>query len=165
MKKINKLFALICALALLASLASCKADKKHTYAEFNLTVPENFFEYETDLYDLSLTDGVASLGLNRISFVTAQQTGLDITLTPTDFATYYMRGLDENAEIHRTGDVPYAVTVSGDLEARYFCLYAFYRTPQSYFTLVCMAPYNERGNYEKAFIDYIDNVEISRENS
>ena len=159
LKRLSALAVLIVALA----LSSCKSDAGHSYAEFKITLPEEFFEYDAELYDLALTDGVASLGLNRISFVSASQTGIDITLTPRDFATAYMLESGVSEEIYETGDVPYYTTYAGTLDERYFCLYAFYRTPQAYFTLVCMAPSGLESEYKNLFVDYIDNVEILRE--
>lgn len=165
MKLLSFILSVATVLTVALNLTSCAEDgKKYTYAEFSLSIPEEFFEYETGLYDLSLTDGTASLGLNRISFVTASQTGWDITLTPNDFARAYMHDSGVNSEIKTAGDVPYYTTIDGNLEQAYFCLFAFYRTPQAYFTLVCMAPSGLREKYESLFVDYIDNVEILREN-
>ncbi len=156
MKKIILLFLLIC---VVFSSVSC-GESSYTYAEFTITLPRDYLEYDSGgVYDLSVTDGRATLGINRISFVSAEQTGLDITFTPADFAKYYMNqisGID--TAVKNSGDVPYYSSIEYHNGSQYFCIFGFYRSRGAYFISILMVDLKYRHEYEDEFVDMIDNV-------
>ncbi|MBR5242002.1 MAG: hypothetical protein IKV20_02575, partial [Clostridia bacterium] len=93
MKKIISAL-LLCVLTF--SLFSCSGDNDFTHAEYTITLPGEYYSTTSAgvagdfKYDLVMTNGEAYVGVSRLSFVVASQTGIDITLTPGDFAEYCM---------------------------------------------------------------------------
>ncbi len=157
----KKVFLLILIASVIFSAFGCGSkDNTFSFTEFTITLPEEFYEAKkNEIYDLALTDGVAILGLNRISRVSAAEVGMPDWLSPSEFADYYMRKSEVDSELEYAGDVPYYVyydtPVGGALQ---FCIVACYRSQYAYFTLFCHVDAEHEESYIGKFIDYIDNV-------
>ena len=160
-KKILSLAILISSLVLLTSCA-----RTHTYAEFTLTAPRDYKEYDSDGdYDLAFTDGYATVGVVRISLVTAEKTGLDITYTPGDFAMYYMQLAGINSKLQLEEGIPYYTyfqTVGG---RKYYYLAAFYRTEGAYFTVTCTVEESKAIVYIDEFKEIITSAKMQKGNN
>ena len=160
----KRIIPLILALLSVFLLVSCTSE--HTYAEFTLTAPRDYKEYDSKgSYDLAFTDGYATVGIVRISLVSAEQSGLDITYTPGDFAELYMEkaGIDSVLQIEK--DIPYYTyfqTVSGK---KYYYLAAFYRTEGAYFTVSCMVEQSMAVSYIDEFKEIITSAKMQKGNS
>ncbi len=164
MKSVISLFSVLALLIL--TLVGCSGNyTTHTLGEISIELPKQYERYADaeELFDLSLTDGRAIIGLNRISFTDAIESGLDITRTPRDFAEYYMESADVDSEVLVKGDVPYYTYTYDRLDVNYYCMIAFYRTPYAYHIATLMVKNEYKIEYENAFVDYIDNVTMKLE--
>ena len=150
----------------LLSLFFVSCSKEHTYAEFTLTAPRDYDEYDSGgAYDLAFTDGQATVGVHRISFVTAEKTGLDISFTPGDFARFFMEKAGVDSLIQTEKGIPfytYFQTVGGK---KYYYLAAFYRTEGAYFTVTCMVEESRAISYIDEFKEIITSAKMQKGNS
>lgn len=163
MKKIISAFFL-CVLAF--SLFSCSGANEFTHAEYTITLPGDYYsttsvgavgEFE---YDLVMTNGEAYVGISRLSFVTASQTGIDITLTPGDFAEYCMALSGTDSVVKQHGDAYYYVYYEIQGGVKYMLLLAFHRSPNAYFTTVFTVKADAERRYISEFLDYADSVKF-----
>ncbi len=160
MKKIT-LFILI--ISILFGIIGCSDNRSFTFAEFTITLPKEYSEMEkNDTYDLTMTNGEAIIGLNRIPRGSAAEAGIPDWLMPKEFADYYMRKAGVDSAVELQGDVPYYIYYNTPIggEAQ-FCLAAFYRSQYAYFTLFLIVNAEAERPYIGAFLDYIDNVTLS----
>ena len=160
----KRIISLILALMSVFLLVSCSSE--HTYAEFTLTAPRDYKDYDSKgAYDLAFTDGHATVGVLRISLVSAEQSGLDITFTPGDFAEFYMEKAGVDSVLQMENDVPYYTyfqTVGG---IKYYYLAAFYRTEGAYFTVTCMVEQSMAISYIDEFKEIISSAKMQKGNS
>ena len=159
---IKKLILLF--LVLLSALPFTACTDEHTYAEFTLSAPDKYFEYETDDYDLAFTDSRATVGITRISLASASVSGLDVTYTPADFARFYLDYSGKKADIQQADDIPYYTYVEAVMGVRYYCLMAFYRTEGAYFIVACMVDENRKDSYSSEFIEIIASAKMQKGN-
>ena len=163
MKKIISAL-LLCVLAF--SLFSCSSAKDFTHAEYTITLPGEYYNTTSAgvagdfQYDLVMTNGEAYVGVSRLSFVVASQTGIDITLTPGDFAEYCMALSGTDSVVKQHGDAYYYVYYEIEGGVKYMLLLAFHRSPNAYFTTVFTVKADSERRYISEFLDYADSVKF-----
>ena len=161
LKKPISIFILLLLLSPLFLLVSCTED--HTYAEFTLSAPRDYDEYDaTGEYDLAFTDGYATVGLTRISLVTAEQTGLDISYSPGDFAAFFMEKAGIDSKLQTEDGIPYYTYFQNVYGKKYYYLAAFYRTEGAYFTVTCMVEESLAVAYIDEFKEIITSAKMQK---
>lgn len=156
--------ALLC--VLIYSLFSCSGANDFTHAEYTITLPGEYYTTTSGSaagdfeYDLVMTNGEAYVGVSRLSFVTASQTGIDITLTPGDFAEYCMALSGADSVVKQHGDAYYYVYYEETGGVKYMLLLAFHRSPNAYFTTVFTVKADAERRYISEFLEYADSVKF-----
>ena len=156
--------ALLC--VLIYSLFSCSGANDFTHAEYTITLPGEYYTTTSGSaagdfeYDLVMTNGEAYVGVSRLSFVTASQTGIDITLTPGDFAEYCMELSGTDSVVKQHGDAYYYVYYEERGGVKYMLLLAFHRSPNAYFTTVFTVKADAERRYISEFLEYADSVKF-----
>ena len=156
--------ALLC--VLIYSLFSCSGANDFTHAEYTITLPGEYYTTTSGSaagdfeYDLVMTNGEAYVGVSRLSFVTASQTGIDITLTPGDFAEYCMALSGTDSVVKQHGDAYYYVYYEEAGGVKYMLLLAFHRSPNAYFTTVFTVKADAERRYISEFLEYADSVKF-----
>ena len=156
----RRLLSAALVLAMIFMTVGCSDLDEHSYAELVIELPSEYEVFEAkDTYDLALTNGVAVIGINRISRVSAAESGMPDWLSPSEFAAYYLYMSVEKSEIEYVGQVPYYSYYHTPIGAdQQFCLAAFYRSQYAYFTVFCFVSSSAEAGYIGDFIDFIDNV-------
>ena len=163
MKKIISA-ALLC--IIIFSLFSCSRTNDFTHAEYTITLPGDYYRTASNgvagdfEYDLVMTNGEAYVGVSRLSFVVASQTGIDITLTPGDYAEYCMALSGTDSVVKQHADVYYYVCYQMQGAEKYMLLLAFHRSPNAYFTTVFTVRADAERRYISEFLDYADSVKF-----
>lgn len=151
---------------LLLALFSCSDTREFTHAEYTISLPKEYYtttasglagDFE---YDLVMTNGEAYIGVSRLSFVVASQMGIDITMTPGDFAEYCMAITGVDSSISKHGDVYYYIYYQTQNSIKYMLLLAFHRSPDAYFTTVFTVKADAERRYISQFIDFADSVKF-----
>lgn len=152
-----RLTALFLLVALLLGLSSCSDDDAIPpteyyphHCELALPLPYTYAEMKSDTFDAAFTDGVAVVGMIRISFSASVAGGIPTTLSPRQYAEYYMLLSRRECEIVTEGDVPYYTYE----ENGYFYTMTFYRSQYAYFTVMYSCASEKREAYESNFIKY-----------
>ena len=159
-----KRFALFLVLLMTAlSLFGCGKTKKYTHAELEIELPKQYTEYNGDeSFDLAFSDGYAVIGVNRISFVAGEATGIPSYLDEAGFAEYYRGQIEkETTEISSFNGVPYFSYEREISGKEYTVLISFYRSKYAHFTVMFIVDSSLSGDYLHQFIDYIDNVSFN----
>ena len=136
----------------LVMLSACR--DKRGYLELGLEIPDTYREKNTeDTFDAAYSDGVAVIGIIRLSFQAAIDDGIVETYSPEGFAKYYKNRIEKSeCEIKFSGDAPYIVYEEGE-EIPYSYLTSFYRTRYAYFVVTFVTESVVFSDYEAEFIE------------
>lgn len=161
----KRIISLLLLSLLLLSLFACSGTVEFAHAEYTIALPNDYYltSYSSSAdfeYDLVMTNGEAYVGVSRLSFVAASQTGIDITMTPGDFAEYCLAVSGVDSSVSKQGDAYYYVYYEVKGGIKYMLLLAFHRSPDAYFTTVFTVKADAERRYISQFIEYADNVKF-----
>ena len=155
---IKKIIALALLLLSLPSLFSCDGDIIYGHAELQISLSEDFREFEADSFDVAYTDGKSLVGIVRISFEASFNEGIPDFLTPEQFARLYKTLAKREAEITLHGLTPYYEYTELQDGVKNSYLASFYRSKHAYFAVIFATPEIFYGELKNEFLSYTDTV-------
>lgn len=156
---IKRIFAVMLLLAVLLSAVSCGSDTaSFTTSELTLVVPNDFYESDTDEYDMLLTNGYVTVAVTRLSFYTAMQQGIPETYTVSQFAEAFTEKTGTSAVIYKYGDTPYYTYRHNTGSTTLFCTATFYKTPYAFFFVLFSTSASNEAEWREKFLEIADSV-------
>lgn len=178
------LYLLLVLTLLFGTLTSC-AEKtvSHTHAEIVLNIPKKYKEIDpTEPIELKYASGKrrelvlasgegtdmafatdeAIVGVSRLSFVAALESGIPDTMTQKDFAIFNVNISGRECEVLMSGDVPYYSYVTRDAGGNgFYFLVTHYRTKHAYFTVYYVTAEDRADEYRDIFLSYAGAVSFT----
>ncbi|MBQ7332814.1 MAG: hypothetical protein IJW38_00520 [Clostridia bacterium] len=155
---IKKLFALLLALTLTASLFSCDKEKVFGHAELRISLDGDFSEFEAESFDAAYANEEAVVGILRISYEAAYNSGIPDFLTTEQFAKLYMKQTGRVSEIKTYRGTPYYeyTDLTGGVENSYIA--SFYRSKYAYFAVFLATPAKNYSEISAKLLSYTETV-------
>ncbi len=150
---LKRLVCMFLSLVLLASVCSCGKENVFTHAEFNLTLPDDFYEVESDTSDMLITNGQVTVAVSRYSY---ESDNIPPYLTAEVFAEYCLEKSGVDSEVNMYGDIPYFTYYNSDSGTRLYCVATFYSTPYAYFYVLYATPATLEGEWREQFLSIAD---------
>lgn len=138
---------------MLACVFACKRETVFTHAEFNLPLPEDFYEVEPVNSDMLMTNGEVTVAVSRYSY--ASET-IPAYLTAEIFAEYCLDKSGIDSSVYMYGDIPYFTYYSSSNGAELYCMVTFYSTPYAYFSVLYATPTSLESAWREQFLAIAD---------
>lgn len=122
---------------ILVSVLACGRENVFTHAEFNLPLPDDFYEVDPVNSDMLMTNGAVTVAISRYSY--ASDT-IPSYLEAEHFAAYCLGESGIDAEIYTYNDIPYFTYYSASDGSPLYCVVTFYSTPYAYFSVLFATP-------------------------
>lgn len=151
-KRVISFFLVLLTVA--AALVSCSDECAFTHCEITLTLPKDFGERESENFDLLLSNGEATVGISRITFIAGFNQGIPETYTAKQFASFFMYKSGKDAEIYSYGDVPYYSYTEDSGSKTLYCLATFYRTRYAYIYVLYSTDESKESEWREKFLSY-----------
>ncbi len=150
---IKRTLALLLCTVLIAFAISCGKDNVFTHAEFNLPLPEDFYEVEPTNSDMLMTNGEVTVAITRYSYESESIPGY---LTADLFAEFCLNKSGVDSEVNLYGDIPYFTYYSTETGTKLYCMVTFYSTPYAYFSVLYATPSVLEGVWREQFFTIAD---------
>ena len=159
----RKAFAILLCLAICLSVCSCSM-RNIEFCELRFSLPRSFSEVDGgDSFDVALSDGEVFVGVLRISFDAAVESGIPATMTPFKLAEYYMslteKG-DKATPVTEHGDVPYYCYVEENGGIQYLYMPTFYFSYYAYFIITFITPTSTDEDIVARLLSYTESVHL-----
>lgn len=155
---IKRIISLLLLLSVAITLISCEEDKTFSHKEISLVLTDEFYETDSENYDLLLTDGRVSVAVARISLATSLENGIPDAFDPLDFAEFFLGESGADANIYTFGDIPYYTAYAEREGDELYLLYTFYRSKYAYFVITYTAPRAAESEWRERFLSFADTV-------
>lgn len=143
---------------MLISLVSCDTEIAH--AELILTLPSEYREIENERFDVAASNGMATVGVARISLAAAKDEGISDTYSQLQLAEYFKLVGGKGGEVYTYQGIPYFTYTDTSGGVEMFCTATFYRTPYAYFYVLYAVPSAEEKYYREDFLEYAASVKF-----
>ena len=156
---IKRFLAALLLIASTVAFVACSREKSFRHCEIVITLPSDFEDKgESQNFDMLLSNGVASVGIARITFVAGINMGIPETYSAKEFARYFMYSTEVDAEVYFYGDMPYYSYYDESTGDKMFCLATFYRTLYAYVYVVYAVEESFESEWREKFLDIGKNV-------
>ena len=150
---LKRLACVLLLFVVLASVFSCGKENVFTHAEFNLTLPDDFYEVESDTSDMLITNGEVTVAVSRYSY---ESDNIPPYLTAEVFAEYCLEKSGVDSEVSMYGDIPYFAYYNSDSGNTLYCVATFYSTPYAYFYVLYATPAALESEWREQFLTIAD---------
>ena len=149
-KRTVSLFLMLITVATL--LVSCSDERDFTHCEITLTLPKDFKERESENFDLLISNGEATVGVSRITFIAGFNQGIPETYTAKQFASFFMYHSGKSKELYNYGGVPYYSYTEESGAKTLYCLATFYRTRYAYIYVLYSTDASKESEWRESFL-------------
>ena len=156
---IKKIFSAILAVIITVSLISCEEDMVYSHCEIVLPLEQEYVEVENTIYDKVYTNETYVVTITRISFAAGLNEGIPETLSLPQFAEYYLKKCNREANIIK-GEIVYCEYYVTENGIEHFYLESFYRSPYAYFIVLFASHSSLENEARNDFIEYAKNVKF-----
>lgn len=147
---------------MLACFFSCKRENVFTHAEFNLPLPDDFYEVEPVNSDMLMTNGEVTVAVSRYSYASEN---IPSYLTAEIFAEYCLDKGGIDSVVYMYGDVPYFTYYSSASGSSLYCVATFYSTPYAYFSVLFATSASLEEQWRDQFLSIADGAYYTTEGS
>ena len=120
---------------------------RHAYCEIAFDLPQNYTEMPSDTFDALFTNGQATVGITRLSFVGVEGDDLDGSMFPDKVARKYAEKNSLDVSFTDKTDHTYFEYRDGG----YYNLIAFYRSKYAHFIVRFTCTEEKESVYAKEF--------------
>lgn len=155
---IKRVFCALLTLSLVLSFFSCAEEKTYGHCELKIPLSEDFYEIQTDNFDISYTNGEIICAILRISFDAAVIENIPPTLSAYNFGIYYSMRCSRFVDMQKYEDVDYCTYYDTAGEDEYFYSEAFYRSQNAYFVVLFATPVENEDAWRNKILLYFADV-------
>ncbi len=152
---IKRIVSLLLLSVILVCISACGRDNVFSHAEFNLPLPDDFYEVEAENSDMLMTNGEVTVAVTRYSYASDN---IPSYLTAEVFADYCLDKSGVDSEVNMYGDIPYFAYYSSQSGSKLYCMVAFYSTPYAYFSVLFATPAALESVWREQFLVLADGV-------
>lgn len=156
---IKRISAALTSFVLILSMLSCGKGTDFSHAEFEIPLSDDYYEIENENFDATFTNGRNLVAVLRISFVAGLKEGIAETMTPYEFAEFWLERCEREANVVDDGIIYCQYyDASGGKEQLY--IEAFYRSEYAYFVLLLATGAEYEAEEFDTLLDYAKGVHI-----
>ena len=156
---IKKAVVFLTLFSLLVSLVCCgDSSGVIEHCEMRLTLGEDFYKTENPDFDITYTNGEYIAAVLRITFVAAVREGIGETMTPFEFAEYWIDRCGRLAVARQEGVAFCEYYDESERGESFYYLEAFYRSQYAYFVVLFAAAKDDESAAREKFLEYANSV-------